>query len=260
MKIEFLIDARGELYDFKTSEEEEEIEELTIPSIVKDIKVESIADLRNTFWDLSDDRGVKKIKKLIIENGIKKIAKCAFAGIGIEISTVCWPKTCKEIPSYCFSYSKIKNIVGVEEVEELGKGAFQDTWLNTFNWPSKCCCIPTSCFENCVRLERIDGMEQVEDIGDSAFELTKLKYFSWPASVSATKTCLFLSGCEHLEEIIFEGTVIKEIDLECFSCLKDVKKIDLSRCGAVNLLNTTDPKYAEVKGKLILPYYVTEVS
>ena len=100
----------------------------------------------------------------------------------------------------------------------------------------------------------------VTEIKIGAFQGTAIKKFLWPASVSATKNEEFLINCNHLEEIIFGGTGIKDIDLECFSCLKDVKKIDLSRCGAVNLLNATDPKYAEVKGKLILPYYVTEIN
>ena len=235
MKIEFLINDRGELYDFKTSEEEEEIGEFRIPSIVNGVKVESIGDLRHAFLNLYD-HGVEKIKKLIIEDGIKKIAGFAFSDIVIEIDTVVWAKTCLTIPQSCFDSSPIRNVEGIEQVYKIGSCAFYGTQLKRFSWPKNCKMIPHSCFAWST-IETIIGIENVEKI----------------------ESCAFYSS-NHLEETIFEGTGIKDIDLECLRDLKNVKKIDLSRCGAVNLLNATDPKYAEVKGKLILPYYVTEIN
>ena len=304
MKIEFLINDRGELYDFKTSEEEEEIEELTIPSIVKDIKVESIADLRTAFWKLYQ-HGVKKIGHLIIENGVEKIEEYAFTRIKIGIGTFHWPKTCPTISEGCFLESNITNVIGIEDVKEIKKCAFEKSKIRTFSWPGNCKVIPIECFCGCTKLEIIENIEQVTQIGSCAFSFTRLKKFSWPSkckvvpwkcffdckffsqisgleevadiyygaftgtalttfgwpeNVSATGIVSFLDDCDNLEEIRFEGTGIKDIDLECLGGLKNVKKIDLSRCGAVNLLNATDPQYAEDKGKLILPYYVTEIN
>ena len=259
MKIEFLINDWGKLYDFKTSEEEEEIEEFRIPSIVNGVKVESIGDLRDTFRILYG-HGVKKIGHLIIENGVEKIEAFAFSNIDIEIDTVVWPKTCKVIPQYCFAVSTIKAIVGVENVEKIGGSAFRWTLFKSFNWPAKCKVIPEECFYGCTELTTIEGIEQVYRIEACAFDDTQLKRFSWPEGVSATEIFPFLDGCDNLEEIKFEGTGIKDVDLEYFFSLKNIKKIDLSGFAAVNLLNCSSPKGHEVRDKVVLPYYVTEIN
>ena len=303
MKIEFLINDRGELYDFKTSEEEEKIEEFRIPSIVNGVKVESIGDLRDTFRNLYA-HGVKQIKKLIIENGVEKIEEYAFARIKIGIGTFHWPKTCltisvgcfynsniecvknvqdvigicrkafqcsglrsitwppkcKRIPDSCFAWSTIETLIGIENVEKSEFDAFYCTQLKRFSWPAKCKVIPEECFYGCQELEQIEGIEEVTNISSRAFQGTAIKKYLWPARVSATKNEEFLINCNHLEEIIFGGGGIKDVDLECLSYLKDVKKIDLSKCGAVNLINCSSPKGRKLRDKVVLPYYVTEIN
>ena len=260
MKIEFCINKSGELIVgtlVRNQEVEEEIEELTIPSIVKGINVESIADtFRFTFQRLYE-HGVRSIHKLIIEDGVEKINAEAFSGINIEINTVCWAKTCKVIPLYCFFNSKIKSIVGIEEVEEIETAAFYGTLLKYFNWPSKCKEIPMECFWKCNRLEQIDGIEEVTDIGYGAFRSSAIKKFLWPEGVSTLEGAEFLIACEKLEEIKFLGNGVRTIDLKCLSLLKGTKKIKVS-CCAINLLNTKE--YSKIKDRLILPYYVTVVS
>ena len=302
MKIEFLINDWGKLYDFKTSEEEEEIDEFRIPSIVNGVKVESIGDLRDTFRILYG-HGVKKIGHLIIENGVEKIEEYAFARINIGIGTFHWPKTCltisvgcfersrirnvegieqvnkiesyafsstplkklswpqncNMIPQYCFAWSTIETIIGIENVEKIEFKAFYCTQLKRFSWPEKCKVIPDECFYGCQELEQIEGIEEAANIGSRAFKGTAIKRFLWPASVSATKNEKFLINCNHLEEIIFCGGGIKDVDLECLSYLKDVKKIDLSGFAAVNLLNCSSEEGCKVRDKVVLPYYVTEV-
>ena len=131
--------------------------------------------------------------------------------------------------------------------------------IDTVAWPKTCLTIPQSCFDNS-SIRNVEGIEQVNKIESCAFYSTQLKRFSWPEGVSATETSAFLAGCENLEEIRFEGTGIRDVDLEYFFSLKSIKKIDLSGCSAVNLLGTDTPEYAEFKRKLLLPYYVTEVS
>ena len=316
MKIEFCINKSGELIGgtlVRNQEVVEEMDKLTIPSIVEETDtngrrsvtlVESIKDTFRVTFQRLYERGVRIIHKLIIEDGIERIANGAFAGIDIEINTVYWPKTCNVIPQYCFSNSKIKSIVGIEGVAEIETAAFQGTSLKYFDWPARCkeipdCCfqmselemiegldqvvnigdlafratklkcfnwperckvVPSHCFYECNALEQIVGLEEVTDIRIAAFNETALKTFCWPAGVSATETCLFLSNCEHLEEIIFGGVGIKDVDLECLSYLKDVKKIDLSKCGAVNLINCSSPKGRKLRDKVVLPYYVTEIN
>ena len=256
MKIEFLINNTGELYSFKTSNEEEEIEEFRIPSIVNGIKVESIADLRSTFLDLYT-HGVKKIKKLIIENGIKKIASFAFGAKDIEIDTVYWAKSCTVIPSFCFDSSNIRNVEGIEHVYKIEPWAFYSTQLKRFSWPPKCKEIPDGCFARCKSFSQINGIEGVTHIGYGAFSGTAISTFCWPEGVSTTEKADFLIDCKKLKEIKFLENGVRTIDLKCFSLLKGSKKIKVS-CCAINLLNTK--KYSKIKDRLILPYYVTEVS
>lgn len=72
--------------------------------------------------------GVKRIKKLIIEDSIKKIARFAFSRIDIEIDTVYWPKVCKIISLSCFEGSNTRSVVGVEEVEKIEPYAFDESF------------------------------------------------------------------------------------------------------------------------------------
>ena len=272
MKIEFCINKSGELIGgtlVRNQEVVEEMDKLTIPSIVEETDtngrrsvtlVESIKDTFRVTFQRLYERGVRIIHKLIIEDGIERIANGAFAGIDIEINTVYWPKTCNVIPQYCFSNSKIKSIVGIEEVEEIETAAFCGTLLKYFNWPSKCKEIPMECFWKCNRLEQIDGLEVIINIGDGAFQRSGIKTFLCPASVSVAEASAFLEGCENLEGIRFEGTGIKDVDLEYFFFLKNIKKIDFSGLAAVNLINCSSPKGREVRDKVVLPYYVTEIN
>ena len=145
-------------------------------------------------------------------------------------------------------------------MEKIEGNAFCGTKLQRFSWPSKCKTVPESCFYGCCNLEQVEGLEGVTDIGKRAFQRSGIKTFLCPASVSSAETSAFLAGCENLEEIRFEGTGIRDVDLEYFFSLKSIKKIDLSGCSAVNLLGTDIPEYAEFKKKLLLPYYVTELN
>ena len=177
------------------------------------------------------------------------------------VQTFSWPQTCKAIPGYCFYASYIESLIGVEEVEVIGESAFGCSNLLKFAWPPKCQNIPNDCFRECDCLEQIEGIEEVTDIGYGAFRSSAIKKFLWPAGVSAAETSEFLGGCEHLEEIFFEGTGIKTVDLEKFFSSKNIKKIDLSGCSAVNLINCSSPEGRELRDKVVLPpYYVTEIN
>ena len=260
MKIEFLINGRGELYGFKTSDEEEEVEELRIPSIVNGVKVTSILKKFRESSIMLYLNGVRKINRLLIEDGIEEIQACAFSLIDIKITTVHWPRTCLTIPFRCFSGSNIETIVGIENVKEIEPYAFKDTLLKKISWPSRCKTVPDSCFYRCHNLEQIDGLEVIINIGEDAFQRSGIKTFLCPASVSVAEASAFLEGCDNLEEIRFEGTGIKDVDLEYFFSLKNIKKIDLSGCSAVNLINCSSEEGCKVRDKVVLPYYATEIN
>ena len=199
MEIEFFINDKGELYSFNTTDEEAKIEEFKIPSIVNGVKAESIADTFRFSLQKLYERGVRRIHKLIISDGVEKINAKAFSGMRIEINAVYWPNSCNVIPQFCFSHSKIKSIVGVEEVKEVGTGAFMSTLLKEISWPPKCCCIPTGCFQDC-ELETIEGIDQVVCIEDLAFRSTKLKYFNWPSKCKKIPSGCF-EACHNLSQI-----------------------------------------------------------
>ena len=189
---------------------------------------------------------------------VATIGKGAFALS--DVQTFSWPLLCKSIPAECFEGSPLIEITGTDKVTNIEREAFCGTKLQRFSWPQKCQNIPNDCFRECDCLEQIDGLEVIINIGDGAFQRTKIKTFCCPASISATEICLFLSDCEYLEEIKFTGT-IKDIDLECFSWAKNIKRIDLTQLGAVNLINCSTLKGREVRDKVIPPpYYVTEIN
>ena len=177
MKIEFLINGRGELYGFKTSDEEEEVEELRIPSIVNGVKVTSILKKFRESSIMLYLNGVRKINRLLIEDGIEEIQACAFSLIDIKITTVHWPRTCLTIPFRCFSGSNIETIVGIENVKGIEPYAFKDTLLKKISWPSRCKTVSDSCFYGCHNLEQVDGLEGITDIGEEAFQRSGIKTF-----------------------------------------------------------------------------------
>ena len=189
---------------------------------------------------------------------VNNIGKLAFSETRLQ--TFSWPPKCKTIPLFCFCSTPLKNITGIDRVEKIEGLAFCGTKLQRFSWPQKCHNIPNDCFRECDCLEQIDGLEVIINIGDGAFQRSGIKTFLCPASVSVAEASAFLEGCENLEGIRFEGTGIKDVDLEYFFFLKNIKKIDFSGLAAVNLINCSSPKGREVRDKVVLPYYVTEIN
>ena len=202
---------------------------------------------------------LSSIKEVIASDNVCVIGASAFEQSNIERFS--WPASCDTVPTRCFfACSNFEQIDGMEQIEDIGDSAFELTKLKYFSWPARCKIVSKRCFYECRNLEQIDGLERVTEIKVGAFQKTAIKKFLWPASVSATEPRVFLANCVNLEEIKFEGTGIKDVDLAYFFSLKSIKKIDLSGCAAVNLLGTDIPEYAEFKKKLLLPYYVTKLN
>ena len=189
---------------------------------------------------------------------VEKIEGNAFCNT--KLQRFSWPSKCKTIPLYCFYSTPLKNITGIDRVEKIEGLAFCGTKLQRFSWPQKCQNIPNDCFRECDCLEQIDGLEVIINIGDGAFQRSGIKTFLCPASVSVAEASAFLEGCENLEGIRFEGTGIKDVDLEYFFSLKNIKKIDLSGCSAVNLINCSSEEGCKLRDKVVLPYYATEIN
>ena len=248
MKVISFVNGHGELYSFNTFEEEEEIEEMRIPSMYGGVKVELISGrLENAFRGLYE-KGVKKIRHLIIEDGIERIANGAFAGIDIEITTVHWPKSCKVIPHHCFERSRIRNVEGIEQVNKIESFAFSSMPLKKFSWPQNCKIIPHSCFAWST-IEAIIGIEDVEEIEYCAFYGTQLKRFSWPEKCKNIPAgcfweCCCLERIDGIEEVTdigygaFRSSAIKKfLWPEGVSTLEEAEfLIDCEKLEEINFL------------------------
>ena len=249
-------------FDITLKEGTNVIDELMIPSSVDGHRITRISSNINRSFGRLCSKKIIEIKNVLVEEGITSVGKEAFARIHIRINRVCWPASCEAIPDFCFYNSCIECVKGIENVRQIGIWAFSRTNIKSFDWPKACKIVPLNCFYECSSLEQINGLEAITDIQFKSLSLsgTAIKTFYWPENVRAAGIVSFLDDCNDLEEIIFWGTEIKTVDLRYFFYLKNIKKIDLSGCAAVNLLGTGIPEYAEFKRKLLLPYYVTEIN
>ena len=259
MDIKFHVTSDGWLDRFTCAACEKEIDEFVIPAKVGCKEVCSIGILYSSFSKLID-RGVERIKRVVIEDEIKEILDGAFAKIKIEIDEVHWPAQCERIPRDCFYNTPLKEIQGINNVKKIGESAFACTNLKTITWPASCDEIPESCFY-ATPLEGIKGIDNVKKIGVSAFAYTELKTITWPVNCERIPVDCFCRS--NLEEIIFPSGEIRDIDLYdlAFSNV-DIKKIDLSIVDAVNFIRghsdvDYQKLYEEMKSILKLPYYVT---
>ena len=263
MDIKFHVNRHGHLYDFEVPEDlgDDEISEFVIPAKVDGKEVSSIGRLETSFSKLKE-QGVKKIKRVIIEEGIREVQDWAFAEIGIEIDEMLWPTSYENISRYCFYNTHLKAIKGIEHVKKIGEYAFAKTNLKTITWPANCEKIPTECFR-LTPLEEITGIEHVKKIGEYAFTYTELKTITWPVDCEGIPANCFRGST--IEEIIFPSGGIRDIDLYDFTFSNvNIKKIDLSALGVVNFIKGCpgvdyQKLYDEMKEILRLPYYVTEL-
>lgn len=111
-------------------------------------------------------------EKIIFEDEsvVTKIETYAFAYSNIK--KFHWPSGCNYISSYCFVYSMLEEITGIEHITSIGYEAFTFSKLKKFDWPAKCQCIPYHCFYGSA-LSALSGIENVTEIGEGAFAETK---------------------------------------------------------------------------------------
>ena len=226
MDIKFNVAIDGCLKSFTCDSCETEIDEFVIPAKVDGKGVSSIGRLGTSFSKLKE-QGVKKIKRVIIEEGVKEIKNWAFANIKIEIDELHWTSDCEKIPEECFNGTPLKEIKGIERVKKIGASAFSYSDLKTITWPASCEKIPEECF-NGTPLKEIKGIEHVKKIGESAFSRTNLKTITWPAS------------CEKIPEECFNGTPLEEI-----TGIEHVKEIGEYAFARTNLKTITWPVNCE---------------
>lgn len=165
--------------------------------------------------------GDAKVKEVVWPNTCKVIPEYCFSASDVEsvqnignvknvkegafyknhsLTSFVWPKKAKTIPKECFcECTNLEKISGIEDVTKIKNFAFGASGIKEFHWPTKCCIISISCFENS-QLESIDGVEDVTEIEDDAFYATRLKEFNWPKSCLTIPDRCF-SFAESLTEI-----------------------------------------------------------
>ena len=188
-------------FDFPEGDCKEVLDKIIIPSNIGEDKIDRISDTIHLSFERMQRYGVKIIKKIVVENGIKFVDSFSFSSIDIEIDEFYWPSSCEAIPEFCFEATNIKSIKGIENVKHIGNCAFCGTGLKEICWPYPCLKIPRRCFF-CSHLESITGIEEVTQIEESAFDTTDFKSFTWPRScTSIPKNCFFNTPLKEIEGI-----------------------------------------------------------
>ena len=259
MDVKFHITSDGWLDRFTCTACKKEIDEFVIPAKVDGKEVWSIEQLTRSFSKLKD-HGVRRIKKIKIEEGVREAQAWAFAGIGIEIDEMLWPSSCDKIPVSCFYATPLEEIKGIDNIKKIGKSAFACTNLKTITWPSDCEKIPEGCFYN-TPLKEIHNLDLAKEIGEYAFARTNLKTITWPVNCDRIPVNCFRGSTT--EEIKFPAGGIMDIDLYKLAfTFRNIKKIDLSALGVVNFIKGCpgvdyQKLYEGMKDILCLPYYVS---
>ncbi len=134
----------------------------------------------NTPWESQKN----KIKKIVIENGVKNIGYYAFYGC-----------------------SGLKSIIIPNSVTNIGWGAFSDcTSLTSITIPNSVTSIDRETFCGCSSLTSINIPETVTSIEELAFSgCSGLTSITIPASVSGFHDCVF-AGCTGLKSITCAST------------------------------------------------------
>ena len=144
----------------------------------------------------------KKIKKVVIKNGITSIPKYAFSD-------------CK----------KLKKVVIGKDVKKIGKYAFSHTKVTSVNIPNKVKKIETGTFAYCKKLKKVNIGKKVTKIKGFAFwNCNNIKKIEIPNSVKVIEKQAFYK-CKKLEKVklgnnvqtignaVFQTTNIKNVKI-----------------------------------------------
>ena len=232
-----------------------------IPSVLDGIKITAIGE---RFC-------VGTYEEIVVSPEIHAVQEGAFRTADVGI--VHWPKTCTVIPENCFRCSLVKQVLGIEDVEEIGNTAFWNCAMPEFNWPPKCEVIPDGCFSNS-ELWSIRGTENVkrvgnraffgthisdinvknaEEIGIEAFAHSTIRYIEWPDKFpKIPRACFYLSGLKSITNL----KNVTQIEEYAFAGAEDLKGLNLSDSM---ILTVGEGAFEGVRAEEnIFPYYTDE--
>lgn len=185
----------------------------TIPSTVTRVGSYAFSDSKNltqiTFpksLTTIEERVVmdcSKLKKVIIENGVKVIKPYAFSGTYMQSISI------------------------PESVEKIGSYAFSDvTGLKSIKIPNKITIIYHDTFNNCKSLETLTFGKNVKKIGESAFEgCQKLTKLVIPGNIKTIDYKAFYnSGVKEL--VLKEG--VQKVEYWAFANCNKLTSVDIS--------------------------------
>ena len=121
------------------------------------------------------------------------------------ISTVNIGNGVTRIAPYAFANSEIKSILFPSTLNEVGKGALQNTDITNLSLPEGLKVIDDNAFYNCELLSEVTLSSTLQEIGESAFEGDISLYnIEIPSGVNEIKDNAF-KGCIDLETVVFNN-------------------------------------------------------
>lgn len=225
---------------------------VVFPSLLHGIKVSSIGGCLGSLKVSVFFPSMKKVRKVILENGIEVIDDYAFLGCE-KLGSIVIPSSVQKVGKGAFyGCESLLALTLPDGVVMIGEAAFQNCRsINTFGIPPSVSVICDSAFSGCTGLTSINIPEGVTEIGEEVFAgCTSLNSITIPQRVNKIGRYAFYS-CTSLTSItIPEG--VTEIGEGVFSGCTSLKSlvipkevIKIGRCafdGCTSLTSITIPE------------------
>ena len=207
-------------------------------------------NIQRTYWSTAP-WGRETVKNIVINEGVTKIGKYAFAYLSLAES-VTIPNTVKNIETSSFaSCIKLKNVQIENGLEKIGDYAFLSCYeleeikipnsvqsfgtksfgscktLKKINIPSGITEIPESMFSICTELSEIDLPDTVTKIGYQAFSSSGVKSVHMSQNIQTIQDWAFYA-CNNL------------LDIDLPNGLKDVGSMAFGNCTSLQTLIIPD--------------------
>lgn len=202
-----------------------------------------------------DEQINKKIRKIIIEEGIQKIGNDCFKNLVTEIDSdidismpgtltevgnnalspshieeIELPKNIKKVGDANFEYNKMEKVIFPDTVEKIGEWTFNDSSVREVVLPPNLTQISKGMFAGCKKLEKIQWPLNLLQIDQYAFSDCNFKNFKIPDTVKSVGAYTF-DNCSQLK-VITIGKSVQQISKKfvsnCFALKKIVNNSQIS--------------------------------
>lgn len=172
------VSGKGEMPKKMTFKENKKIKKVVIKNGITSIPKYAFSDC-------------KKLKKVVIGKDVKKIGKYAFSHT--KVTSVNIPNKVKKIETGTFAYcKKLKKVNIGKKVNEIKGFAFWNcNNIKKIEIPNSVKVIEKQAFYKCKKLEKVKLGNNVQTIGNSAFQTTNIKNVKIPNSVKAMGVAAF---------------------------------------------------------------------